>query len=279
MVKSLKIGVAAVTLAVLACIAIRGTGPTPASAESESFNDNQVKAIQKIVKDYLLANPEVLLEVQEAYEKKVDAKRSEAQRSRMPELYKSLAAMKTELAPFMVGSGDVTMIEFFDYNCPYCQRALSDVVKLIDSDKNFKTLFLEYPILSQGSQEASKVAVAAAKQGKYFEFHKAMLTAGHASKESALKVAEKLGLDMDKVKADVASPETAALIAKISEIGRRSFIDGTPSFIVGDQTSPGVADFDQLKQLVEETRKSGCKACVTDASTKDGAGVKDEKKS
>jgi protein-disulfide isomerase len=278
MKRFLKIGAAASALALLAFVTVKGIAPSPALAEGESFNEGQVKSIEKIVKDYLIAHPEVLLEVQEAYEKKLEAARSEASRSRMPDFYKALASMKTELAPFSVGEGDVTMIEFFDYNCGYCRQTLPELIKLIDSDKRVKVLFIEFPILSPGSTEATKVAIAAAKQGKYFEFHKAMLSAGHASKDSALKIAEKIGLDINKVKQDMASPETEALLAKFTELARRMFIDGTPSFIVGDKANPGAVDAEQLKQLVEETRKSGCKACVTDASTPAG-GAKEEKKS
>ncbi len=132
---------------------------------------------------------------------------------------------------------------------------------------------MEYPILAPESSEASKVAIAAAKQGKYFEFHKAMFAGGRASKESALKTAGQLGLDMTRLQADMASPETAALIAKISEMGKQMFIDGTPTFVVGDKMNPGWTRYDQLKELVDEARKDGCKACA------EAKAVKDEKKS
>ncbi len=216
-----------------------GLGAAPAKAQSDSFSEGQVKDIEKIVKDYLLNHPEVMLEVQEAYEKKAETKRGEATRARLPELYKTLASLSGDLAPLTVGEGDVTLVEFFDYNCGYCRQTLPELVKLIGDDKKLKVQFVEYPILAPGSTEAAKVALAAAKQGKYFEFHKAMFSAGRASKESALKVAEQLGLNMDKVKADSASPETEALLAKMSEMGKRLFIDGTPTFVVGDKTNPG----------------------------------------
>ena len=251
-------------------------GAVPAMAQADSFSEGQVKSIEKIVKDYLINHPEIMLEVQEAYEKKVEAKRGEATRSRMPELYATLSSMSAELNPLSVGNGDVTVVEFFDYNCGYCRQTLPELMKLIESDKKIKVQFMEFPILAPGSTEASKIAVAAAKQGKYLEFHKAMFAAGRANKETALKVAEQLGLNMDKVKADSAAPETEALITKISEIGKRMFVDGTPTFIIGDKTNPGAADYDQLKQLVDETRKEGCKACAEATAP---AGAKDEKKS
>jgi protein-disulfide isomerase len=266
---------AAVLLAASMTLAL-GRGGVPAAAETDSFSEGQVKSIEKVVKDYLLNHPEIMLEVQEAYEKKAEAKRGEATRSRMPEFYQSLSSLSGELAMLSVGSGDVTLVEFFDYNCGYCRQTLPELFKLSDSDKNLKVQFMEYPILAPGSTEASKVAIAAAKQGKYVEFHKAMFAAGRASKDSALKVAEQIGLNMDKVKADAASPETEALLAKMSEIGKRMFVDGTPTFVVGDKTNPGAADYDILKQLVDETRKEGCKSCADAAAP---AGAKDEKKS
>ncbi|MBI4723739.1 MAG: DsbA family protein [Rhodomicrobium sp.] len=164
-------------------------------------------------------------------------------------------------------------MEFFDYNCGYCRRTLPDLVKLMENEKNIKIQFIEYPILAPESVEASKVAIAAAKQGKYFEFHKAMLNSGRASKETALKVAGQLGLDMTRLKTDAASADTEALIAKMAQAGKQMLIDGTPTFVIGDKMSPGWTRYDQLKQLVEETRKAGCKACT------DGSAGKDEKKS
>jgi protein-disulfide isomerase len=261
-------------LAAIGAGALLALAPLSALAQSEPFNDTQKKAIQQIIKDYLISNPEVMLEVQEAYEKKMEAKRGEAMTTRMPDFYKELDGMKADLAGFTVGDGEATLIEFFDYNCGFCQRTLPEIVKLVNTDKHFKMLFLEFPILSQGSREASKVAVAAAKQGKYYEFYQAMLGSGHATKESALKAAEKLGLDMKKLKEDMERPETDAFLTKISDIGRRLTIDGTPSFIAGDKTNPGAADAEQLEALIEAERKEGCKACVKAANA-----AKDEKKS
>jgi len=269
----MKIGLAAATFAALSLVGLRGGGMLPAAAQTDSFSEGQVKSIEKIVKDYLLNHPELMVEISEAYEKKVEAQRVDASRSRLPIFYKTLASMKSELTGLSVGSGDVTVVEFFDYNCGYCRKTLPDLVKLIESDHNVKVQFLEYPILAPESVEASKVAIAVAKQGKYYEFHKAMFATGRASKESALKVAEQLGLDMNRVKADMASPETEALISKISEAGKQMFVDGTPSFIVGDKMNPGWTQYDQLKELVAGARKDGCKACA------EATGVKDDKKS
>jgi protein-disulfide isomerase len=269
----MKIGLAALTFAALSLVAFRGAGTLPAVAQTDSFNENQVQSIEKIVKDYLLKHPEIMLEIQEAYEKKVEGDRVEAAQARLPSFYKTLVAMSPQLNALSIGSGDVTVVEFFDYNCGYCRKTLPDLVKLIENDPKVKVQFMEYPILAPESIEASKVAIAAAKQGKYFEFHKAMFAAGRASKESAFKIAEQLGLDMTRLRADSDSPETDALIAKIAELGKQMHIDGTPTFVVGDKTNPGWTRFEELKDLVGDVRKAGCKFCAA------ADGAKDEKKS
>ena len=241
-----------------------------AAAQTEGFSEGQVKSIEKIVKDYLLSHPEILTEAQEAYERKMEAARADATRAHLPMFYKALASMKSGLDSMSIGSGDVTVIEFFDYNCGYCRKTLPDLVKLIENEPNVKVQFMEYPILAPESKDASRVAIAAAKQGKYFEFHKAMFTISRASKESALKVAEQLGLDMAQLKADMASPETDALLSQIAEAGKQMFIDGTPTFVIGDKVNPGWTQYDQLKDFVSEARKEGCKACAAAGSEKDG---------
>ena len=93
--------------------------------------------------------------------------------------------MKGDLAPLSIGNGDVTVVEFFDYNCGYCRQTLPELIKLIDSDKKIRVQFMEFPILAPGSTEASKIAIAAAKQGKYLEFHKAMFGVGRAKESCA----------------------------------------------------------------------------------------------
>ena len=270
MQKRMKIGLAAVTFAALGFAALGAQGLAPAAAQTDGFSEGQVKGIEKIVKDYLINHPEVLLEAQDALEKKQEAMRTEAVKAKLPAFYKTLADLAPQLSSMSIGSGDVTVVEFFDYNCGYCRKTLPDLIKLTENDRNVKVQLIEYPILAPDSIEAAKVGIAAAKQGKYWEFHKAMFAAGRASKESALKVAEQLGLDMTRVQADMASPETMALLTKLAEAGKQMFIDGTPSFIVGDKISPGWNQYDQLKELVAGVRKEGCKACSGEGGVKDG---------
>jgi len=264
----MKTGLAAAAFAALGLVAAGSGGTLRAAAQTGEFSEGQVKSIEKIVKDYLLKNPEIIQEAQEALQRKAEQAHADATRARLPAFYKSLAALNSDLKSMSVGKGKVTVVEFFDYNCGYCRRTLDDVVKLMESDPDIRVQFMEYPILASQSKDASRVAVAAAKQGKYFEFHKAMFAVGRASKESALKVAAHIGLDMTRLKADMASPETDALLNQISHMAKQMFIDGTPTFVIGDKINPGWTRFEQLKELVSEARKDGCKTCDAAGSAK-----------
>ena len=155
-------------------------------------------------------------------------------------------------------------IEFFDYNCGYCKKAFGDVAKLVDKDKKVRLILKEFPILSKGSEEAAKVALAAKMQGKYWEFHRAMLESqGQANEASALRVAEKLGLDMPRLKKDMASAEVKKEIEDTRKLATKMGIQGTPHFIVGDRIIPGAPEnlLELLNKHVGEVRKDGCKVC------------------
>ena len=160
--------------------------------------------------------------------------------------------------------GDVTVVEFFDYNCGYCKRGLPEVQRLIHDDKKVRFVFKELPILSKGSEEAARVALAAKRQGKYWEFHQALLgSKGQAHEATALKAAESLGLDMGKLKTDMASDEVKKELQGDLQLAKELGVNGTPHFLVGDKSIPGAPDdlHDQLETLVNGYRKTGCNMC------------------
>jgi protein-disulfide isomerase len=234
-----------------------------APAGGAAFNDGQRKAIEAIIKDYLLNNPELMLEVNNLLEAKMDKIQSErmavAVKENADELFRPTGSPIAGNA-----KGDVTMIEFFDYNCGYCKKAFVDVAQAIEKDKQVKLVLKEFPILSKGSEEAARVALAAKMQGKYWEFHRALLeTQGQANEASALKVAEKLGLDMTKLKKDMAGPEVKKEIDDTRKLATKMGIQGTPHFIVGDRIIPGAPEnlAELLGKNVAEVRKEGCKVC------------------
>jgi protein-disulfide isomerase len=244
------------------------TAPAPAPepvklSEPAPFTPDQKKEIEQIIKSYLVANPEVFVEVQTALEEKMEKEQAEKLKAVVAE---NAAEIYRQPNASVAGNaeGDITVAEFFDYNCGYCKRGLADVVKLVESDPKVRVVFKELPILSKGSEEASHVALAARKQGKYWELHRALLEAkGHVNEAAALRIAEKLGLDMDKLKQDMASPEVKAEVEKSEALAKKLGVNGTPHFLVGDRAIPGAPDdlYEQLARNVGELRKQGCAYC------------------
>jgi protein-disulfide isomerase len=238
--------------------------PVPAGKAGEAFSPEQRRAIEGIIKEYLLANPELILEVQTALESRMEEIQAK-------KIQTTIAAQAQEIyrnpdAP-VAGNpkGDITVVEFFDYNCGYCKRAFSDVAKLIDKDPKVRVVFKELPILSKGSEEAARVALAAKAQGKYWPVHQALLTLrGQANEQTALAAAEKVGVDMAKLKSDMKSEAVTKEIARVRELAQAMGIQGTPYFLVGDRTIAGAAQnlLEVMSQHVADIRKEGgCKVC------------------
>ncbi len=228
-----------------------------------ALSSAQRKEVEGIVKEYLLKNPEILMEMQATLESKMDQITS----ARMGALIKKHAqeVFRPASSP-VVGNikGDVTVLEFFDYNCGYCKRAFGDVARLVEGDKQVKFILKEYPILSKGSVEAAKVALAAKMQGKYWEFHRAMLeNQGQADEASALRTAEKVGIDMARLKKDMASPGVQKEIDDTRALAQKLGIQGTPYFLIADRVIPGAPEnlHERMSKIVAEVRKEGCKVC------------------
>jgi protein-disulfide isomerase len=242
---------------------IKETTVPPKPETQATFSSEQKQELGKIIKEYLIANPEIFLEAQSALEAKMEKEQAEklkvaiAENSR--EIYRDPKADTAGNA-----NGDITVVEFFDYNCGYCKRSLHDVIKLVGDDPNVRVVFKELPILSKGSEEASRVAIAAGRQGKYWDMHKSMLEAkGQMNETNALAIATKLGLDMEKLKKDMASPEVADEIKKSEALAKKMGVNGTPHFLVGDRAIPGAPEdlHDQLANHIKDLRKSGCSYC------------------
>ena len=235
---------------------------SPKTAEA-TLSGAQRKEIEGIIKEYLTRNPEVLVEMQNALE----AKEYERQAARTSAVIKKNAqeVFRPASSPVVGNSkGDVTVLEFFDYNCGYCKRALGDVARLLEKDKQVKFILKELPILSKGSEEAARVALAAKMQGKYWEFHRAMLqTSGQANEASALRTAEKVGIDMARLKKDMASPAVQKEIDDTRALAQKLGVQGTPYFLIADRIIPGAPEnlLERMNKLVAEVRKEGCKVC------------------
>lgn len=230
---------------------------------SGQFSTDQKQAIGHIIKEYLIKNPEIFIEVQGALEAKLEKEQVERIKLVIAENAKEIFR-HPNAAVAGNPDGDITVVEFFDYNCGYCKRGLSDIVKLVDSDPNVRVVFKELPILSKGSEEAARVALAARSQGKYWELHRALLEMrGQANKASALKLAEGLGLDMEQLKVDMESADVKAEIARAEALAQKMGVNGTPHFLVGDQSIPGAPAnlYEQLSARVDKLREQGCSFC------------------
>jgi protein-disulfide isomerase len=235
-----------------------------AMAQNAAFSEQQRQAIGEIVKDYLLKNPEVLTEVIAELEKRqADAQRV-AQAGALKETRQTLLNASHS---FVVGnpSGDVTLVEFFDYNCGYCKRALADLKTLVKADPKLRVVLKDFPVLGPDSVEASRAALAAGKQlqgEKLFDFHmKVMDSKGRVNGERAMAVAKDMGLDMARLQKDMQGPEIQAALQENMGLGDKLSLTGTPAFIIGDEIIPGAVGLDPLKQVVANVRQCGKANC------------------
>ncbi len=253
-------GVAA--LLALGVITTFGSGPavSTGTAANSQFNTEQTQAIQQIVKDYLLKNPEILVEVGKELEKRQADLQAE-EHSRV--ILERKADIFSSPSDFVFGNpkGNVSVVEFFDYNCGWCKRAVDELVKLTEADPNVRVVFKEFPIFGENSVIAATAAMASKKQGKYWDFHVALMKERQVTKDNVFTIAEKVGLDVAKLKADMADPEFAAAIKKNAELAQALGMEGTPAFIVDSRVNVGYLPADGLNQLITEVRKSGCKVC------------------
>jgi protein-disulfide isomerase len=261
-----RLAIAALGAALLLSAAFLIAGPMrpdKVAADPSEFSDAQKLGIEKIVKDYLLAHPEVLIEVQGALEQKMA--KEEAQRTKDLVAENAKEIYRHPDAP-VAGNpdGDITVVEFFDYNCGYCKRGFHNIRELIEKDKNVRVVFKELPILSKDSEDAAKIALAARAQGKYWELHQALIESkGRVTEAYALEAAGKLGLDVAKLKADKDSDAVKGELARVEALARKMNITGTPHFLVGNEAIGGAPEdlLDQLTAKVTALRQNGCAYC------------------
>lgn len=237
----------------LSVSAITALAVLPAYAQDGAFSAAQKDDIGVIVKEYLMDNPNVIFESIEAYRAQQEQL---AQRETEEKIVDNIAFLTRAEAPSIGNpNGDITVIEFFDYNCGYCKRALPDIQKVVKADDNLRVVFKEMPILGPTSHVASQWALAAHKQGKYFEFHVAVMEhRGPKDEEQLAKLSKDIGLDVDKMKADIASGDIEKELQKVLSVGREIGVSGTPAFIVGDTFIPGYVGIDGLKDAIKAER-------------------------
>ena len=198
--------------------------------------DNRTRA-------FLMENPEVLPEMAEALQ----------QRETSDRLAAAGAALYDEFPGAVLGNpnGSKVLVEFTDYNCPYCEASLKDVNRLVEGDPELKVIVREWPIF-EGSDVASRMALAAARQGKYSEFHEKMFVLGPATPETVEQTARLIGLDMERATADAISDEVTAELARNQALARQIGFTGTPAWVTGDTAIGGAIGYEGLKQALDE---------------------------
>jgi protein-disulfide isomerase len=215
----------------------------------------QREAIEGIIHDYLLKNPDVLIEALRGAEDKLnheaDAKAAKVLSDRRSEIFDDPATP--------VGGnpqGDVTIVEFFDYRCPYCKEVLPSLQSLLKEDHKLRFVYKEFPVLGPVSVVAARAALAAQRQGKYEAFHAAMMaTKGQITDDTVYKVAASVGLDVDRLKQDMGSADIQQELKANLALAEALNIRGTPGFIIGDKIVPGALDLNALKNMIAEARK------------------------
>ncbi len=238
--------------------AVAMSASTQSAQAAESFTADQKKEMEVLFKEYITNNPELILESVRKYQEDQERKVMQSAQENLKE-YQSFFA-QDDIPMAGNPEGDVTVVEFFDYNCGYCKKAFEDVQKIIAEDKNVRVVFMDMPILSPSSAKMSNISLAAHKQGKYFETHRALMDyRGSQSDEAFYKVASDVGLDMEKLKVDVESPDIQTFITKSKNMAQALGVRGTPGFVIGDKVYPGYIGMDAMRNAIKEARAANAK--------------------
>lgn len=236
-------------LLVLAAIALAPV--LPAGAQENAPAD---AAFEERVRAYLLEHPEVIIEALQEYDRRQKAEAELRQKRAIVDNRDDLVASPGDP---VAGNpaGAVTVVEFFDYRCPYCKAVAKDMIATLQAEGDVRIVFKEFPILGPDSQMAAKAALAADKQGKYLAFHQALMDhKGVLDRDALTDIAEDAGLDVELLQIDMESAEVETVIARNMALADTLDIGGTPAFIIGDTLVPGAIDMKTLKDLVAKAR-------------------------
>ena len=226
----------------------------PLGVGAQDLTDERIK---ELALQAILENPQIIMEAVAILDQERGAQQAEAHAQTLAQQRDLLE--NDPNAPFM-GNADAgtVVVEFFDYNCPYCKRAANDVKALLASDSDIKVVYREWPILGEGSVLAARAALAAHAQGKYEEMHWALMEIqGRAEEASILAAARSVGLDVAKLIDDMESDAVNSHLAVSQGLARDLGFTGTPAFVIGDALVPGAVPLDELQELVAQARTDG----------------------
>jgi protein-disulfide isomerase len=230
----------------------------PTAAPAQSFSSEQRGEIEKIIRDYLLRNPELLQEVIGEMEKRQAQAEADRHRQAIKEHADAIFNSKRQV---VIGNpqGETTLVEFFDYNCGFCRKALSDKMELIKADPKLKIVLKEFPVLGEGSTQAAQVAVAVRMQDKtgkkYLEFHQKMFSSrGQIDKARALAVVREIGFDAARAERDMNSDEVRQTLEESFKLAEALGINGTPTYVVRGQVVVGAVGLEKLREAINASR-------------------------
>ena len=230
----------------------------PFAVKADEFSTPQRGEIERIVREYLISHPDVLQDAMNELEKRQSAAEAEKHKQAINQYSKAIFSSPRQV---VLGNpdGNVTFVEFFDYNCGYCKHAMSDMLTLLKDDPKLKVVLKEFPVLGPGSVEAAKVAVAVRMQDKtgqkYLQFHKELLGGrGAADMARALAVAKDVGMDMGRLQKDLESPEVKATMEENFKLAEALGLNGTPSYVIGNDVVVGAIGLPGLQEKINTAR-------------------------
>lgn len=225
----------------------------PVGAWADGLDEDRIK---ELVLETIRENPGIVMEAVAILEQQ-QAAAADVARADVLTNQRNLLELDPNAPVLGNLDGDVTVVEFFDYNCPYCRRAMDVVQGLLDDDPDVRLVYREWPILGEGSVFAAKAALAAREQGKYEAFHWALMSMnGRAEEASVMRVAAEVGLDVDRLRRDMEAPEIQEHLVTSMNLAQSLGFNGTPSFVVGEELVPGFVEQSELVEVVEAARKA-----------------------
>ena len=225
----------------------------PLAHAEDAFTPAQKEELGQYISQYLLDNPEVVVNSLNRYREDQERIALEAATAKVQSNMDYLTG--TDSPSIGNPKADVTVVEFFDYNCGYCKRALPDIQKAVADDPNVRFVFKEMPILSPASRSAAEWALAAHKQGKYFEYHTALMNdRGPKDEDNLARIAKELGLDVEQMKKDAASDAVSGAIDKVMTVTQEIGIQGTPAFIINGKLERGYLGPGGLERAIADAR-------------------------
>jgi protein-disulfide isomerase len=244
--------------AVVLALGIWIQAPTmPLAADEAVFNEKQRQALDAQIHDYIMRHPEVIMESIQAMQQREQLAQERQQAERLAALGD---AIERDPGDPVIGNpnGDVTLVEFFDYQCGYCKRMIEPLINFARADGNLRIVLKEFPILGPESMVAARASLAAQKQGKYEAFHLALMTLrGRLTEPAIFQTALEVGLDTEQLQKDMEAPDVMDHLRKTRELGEALSVRGTPAFIINGTIIPGAMGEDRLADLVAEARAKG----------------------